>query len=456
MDLLAGLGTILPEDRVVSGGDDLERHGGGVFTYHAPVHPDAVVYPESRDEVVGVLRFANEHLIPIVPFGKGSSLEAHTLPVHSGISLDLGRMDRILEVRPDDFIARVQPGLTHGALNAALTEHGLLFPVDPGWDASLGGMAGTNASGTNAVKYGVMRDQVLGAEAVLADGTVMRTGGMAMKSSAGYDLTGLLVGSEGTLGVFTELILRLYPLPGWTVAARAVFPDIEAAGRAAVAMIRTGMRIGRVELVDARTVDAVNTYKGTDFSAAPTLFLEFSGSKASVESDVEVARETSVSEGCSSFEFEADEEAREKLWEARHDAALAISDLYPGMGMMATDVCVPISDLPGALRHARDIIESRGLDGAILGHVGDGNYHAVFPVDTGDEADQERAEAVNEEIVDYALERGGTCTGEHGIGLGKIEHLQKEHGDSLPFMREIKRIADPNGIMNPGKVFGGE
>jgi D-lactate dehydrogenase (cytochrome) len=456
MDLLAGLGTILPEDRLVSGGDDLERHGGGVFTYHAPVHPDAVVYPESRDEVVGVLRFANEHLIPIVPFGKGSSLEAHTLPVHGGISLDLGRMDRILEVRPDDFIARVQPGLTHGALNVALAEHGLLFPVDPGWDASLGGMAGTNASGTNAVKYGVMRDQVLGAEVVLADGTVMRTGGMAMKSSAGYDLTGLFVGSEGTLGVFTELILRLYPLPGWTVAARAVFPDIEAAGRAAVVMIRTGMRIGRVELVDARTIDAVNTYKGTDYAAAPTLFLEFSGSKASVESDVEVARETSVSEGCSSFEFEADEEAREKLWEARHDAALAISDLYPGMGMMATDVCVPISDLPGALRHARDIIESRGLDGAILGHVGDGNYHAVFPVDTGDEADQERAEAVNEEIVDYALERGGTCTGEHGIGLGKTEHLQKEHGDSLPFMREIKRIADPNGIMNPGKVFGGE
>jgi D-lactate dehydrogenase (cytochrome) len=454
--LLAGLGTILPGDRVVSGGDDLERHGGGVFTYHAPVQPDAVVYPECRDEVVRVLRFANEHRIPIVPFGQGSSLEAHTLPVHGGISLDLGRMDRILEVRPDDFIARVQPGLTHEALNAALAEHGLLFPVDPGWDASLGGMAGTNASGTNAVKYGVMRDQVLGVEAVLADGTVMRTGGMAMKSSAGYDLRGLFVGSEGTLGVFTELILRLYPLPEWTVAARAVFPDIEAAGRAAGAMIRTGMRIGRVELVDARTVGAVNTYKGTDYATAPTLFLEFSGSKASVESDVEVARETSASEGCSSFEFEADERAREKLWEARHDAALAIRDLYPGMGMMSTDVCVPISDLPGALRHARDIIESRGLDGAILGHVGDGNYHAVFPVDPDDEADQERAEAVNAQIVDYALERGGTSTGEHGIGLGKTRHLQKEHGDSLPFMREINRIADPNGIMNPGKIFGSE
>src|SRR5215212_11824869 len=254
MNLLAGLGTILPEDRVVFAGEDLERHGGGIFTYHTPVQPDAVVYPQSRDEVVEILRFANEHRIPIVPFGQGSSLEAHTLPVHGGISLDLGRMNHILEVRPDDFIARVQPGLTHGTLNAALAEHELLFPVDPGWDASLGGMAGTNASGTNAVKYGVMRDQVLGLEVVFADGRVMRTGGMAMKSSAGYNLIGLFVGSEGTLGVFTELILRLYPLPGRTMAARTVFPDIEAAGRAAVAMIRTGMRIGRVELVDARTV----------------------------------------------------------------------------------------------------------------------------------------------------------------------------------------------------------
>src|SRR5918994_960847 len=375
MDLLAGLGTILPEDRVVSDGDELERHGGGVFTYHAPVQPDAVVYPQSRDEVVEILRFANERRVPIVPFGQGSSLEAHTIPVSGGISLDLGRMTRILEVRPEDFIARVQPGLTHMALNATLAEHGLLFPVDPGWDASLGGMAGTNASGTNAVKYGVMRDQVLGLEVVLADGTVMRTGGMAMKSSAGYDLTGLFVGSEGTLGVFTELILRLYPLPEHVVAARAVFPEIESAGRAAVAMIRTGMGIGRVELVDARTIGAVNAYKDTEYTIAPTLFLEFSGSKASVESDVEVARETSVAEGCSSFEVEAGEEAREKLWEARHDAALAIQDLYPSMGMMGTDVCVPISDLPGALRHARDTIESRGLDGAILGNVGDGNYH---------------------------------------------------------------------------------
>jgi D-lactate dehydrogenase (cytochrome) len=273
-----------------------------------------------------------------------------------------------------------------------------------------------------------------------------------MKSSAGYNLTGLFVGSEGTLGVFTESTLRLYPLPDRTMAARAVFPDVEAAGRAAVAMIRTGMRIGRVELVDARTVEAVNAYKKTDYAVAPTLFHEFSGSETSVEDDVESARNISAAQGCTSF----DEEAREKLWEARHDAALAIRDLYPGMGMMTTDVCVPIFDLPRALRHARDTFESRGLDGAILGHVGDGNYHAVFPVDMADEADQERAEGVNAEIVDYALQRGGTCTGEHGIGAGKTAHLQKEHGNSLPLMREIKRIADPNGIMNPGKIFSGE
>ncbi|HZF59736.1 MAG TPA: FAD-linked oxidase C-terminal domain-containing protein [Rubrobacter sp.] len=454
MDPLAGLGSILPEGRVVSEGDDLERHGGGIFTYHAPVPPDVVVYPESREEVIGVIRFAGENRVPVVPFGEGSSLEAHTLPVHGGISLDLGRMNSILEVRPDDAIARVEPGVTHGALNAALAEHELFFPVDPGWDASLGGMAGTNASGTNAVRYGVMRDQVLGLEVVLGDGTVMRTGGLAMKSSAGYHLTGLFVGSEGTLGVFTELILRLYPIPGRTVAARAVFPDIEAAGRAAVAMIRTGMRIGRVELVDARTVGAVNAYKGTDYAASPALFLEFAGSEASVEHDVAAAREVSGAEGCASFEFEADEAGREKLWEARHDAALAIRDLYPGQGMMGTDVCVPISDLPGALRHARDTLASHGLDGAILGHVGDGNYHAVFPVDTTDEESRERAEEVNAEIVDYALRRGGTCTGEHGIGLGKMGHLQKEHGDSIPFMREIKRISDPGGILNPGKIFG--
>ena len=316
-------------------------------------------------------------------------------------------------------------------------------------------MTGTNASGTNAVRYGVMRDQVLGLEVVLGDGTVMTTGGLSMKSSAGYNLTGLFVGSEGTLGVFTELILRLYPIPEKILAGRAVFENIEAAGRVAVAVIRSGMQIGRVELVDARSIEAVNAYKETDYAVAPTLFFEFSGSEASVEKDVAVVRDLARAEDCESLEFEADAAGREKLWEARHDAALAIRDLYPGMGMMGTDVCVPISDLPGALRHARETIQNRGLEGVILGHVGDGNYHAVFPVDTDDEADQKRAEEVNAEIVDYALARGGTCTGEHGIGLGKIGYLEKEHGDSVAFMKGIKKLADPKGIMNPGKIFAG-
>ena len=453
MDLLAELKRVLPEDRVATDGDEVERHGTAIFTYHASRSPDAVVFPQSRDEVVEILRFANERGVPIVPFGEGSSLEAHTIPVQGGISLDLGRMDGILEIRPDDFVARVQPGVTHGKLNAALEEHGLFFPVDPGWDASIGGMAGTNASGTNAVRYGVMRDQVLGLEVVLADGTVMRTGGMAMKSSAGYHLTGLFVGSEGTLGVFTEVTLRIYPIPEHILAARATFPDIEAAGEAVGAMMRTGMQVGRVELVDARTIGAVNAFKDTDYAVAPTLFLEFSGSEAGVARDVETARAIADARGCEGFEFEVDRAGREKLWEARHDAALAIIDLNPDKKPMTTDVCVPLSDLPGALRHARESIEAAGFDGAILGHVGDGNYHAVFPVDADDAEELGRAKAVNEDIVDYALARGGTCTGEHGIGLGKIEDLQREHGDSLPFMRGIKRLADPNGIMNPGKVF---
>jgi D-lactate dehydrogenase (cytochrome) len=298
-----------------------------------------------------------------------------------------------------------------------------------------------------------MRDQVLGLEVVLAGGTVMRTGGMAMKSSAGYNLTGLFVGSEGTLGVFTEIVLRLYPIPEHLLAARAVFPDIERAGSAAVAMIRSGMQVGRVELVDARTVEAVNAYKGTFYTPSPTLFLEFSGTEAAVERDVATARALCEAEGAKRFDFEEDEAGRERLWEARHEAAFAISELNPDRRPMSTDVCVPISELPGALRHARDAIASRGLDGTILGHVGDGNYHAVFPVDPGDAADLERARAVNAEIVAYALARGGTCTGEHGVGSGKLGNLKEEHGDSLSFMRAIKRLADPKGVLNPGKIF---
>src|SRR5215213_2317833 len=328
MDLVSELRDILPEDRIRADGEEVERHGGGIFTYHDAHPPDAVVFPKDRDEVVNLLRFASERGVPVVPFGQGSSLEWQTIPTRGGISVDFGLMDEILEIRPGDFLARVQPGVTHGTLNGRLEEHGLFFPVDPGWDASLGGMVATNASGTNAVRYGAMRDQVLGLEVVLADGTVMRTGGMAMKSSAGYNLTGLFVGSEGTLGVFTEIVLRLYPIPEHVLAARATFPSIEAAGRASVAMIRSGMQIGRVELVDPRTVEAVNAYKGTSYAVSSTLFLEFGGSEA---------------EGAQAFEFEEDEAGRERLWEARHEAALAIKELYRDKKPMTTDVCVPIS-----------------------------------------------------------------------------------------------------------------
>ncbi len=453
MDLASALEDILPEDRISAASEEIERHAGGIFTYHAPHQPDVVVFPESREEVVEVLRFASGRGVPVVPYGRGSSLEGHAIPTRGGISLDFRRMNHIVGLRPDDFVARGEPGLTHGGLNAALKEHGLFFPVDPGWDASLGGMTATNASGTNAVRYGAMRDQVLGLEVVLADGTLMRTGGMAMKSSAGYNLTALFVGSEGTLGVFTEITLRLQAIPEKAVAARAVFPDIERAGRAAVAVIRSGMLVGRVELVDERTIGAVNAYKGTDYTVSPTLFLEFSGSEAAVESDARKAQRICGSEGCQSFESEEDEAAREKLWEARHEAALAVKQLNPDKMPMTTDVCVPVSSLPGALREARRTIESYGLEGAILGHVGDGNYHAVFAVDPDDAEDMERTEKVNAEIVGYALARGGTCTGEHGIGFGKTKYLEQEHGDSLPFMRQIKHLADPRNILNPGKLF---
>ena len=457
MDLAAGLEEIISDaERVVTGGEELERHAGGFFTYHAAHAPDAVVFPKDREEVVELLRFADERGVPVVPYGAGSSLEGHTIPIRGGISLDFRLMDEVIELRPDDFIVRVQPGVMRGQLNAALREHGLFFPVDPGWDASLGGMAATNASGTNAVRHGAMRDRVLGLEVVLAGGRVMKTGGMSMKSSAGYNLTALFVGSEGTLGVFTEITLTLEAIPEHILAARVTFPDIERAGRAAVAMVRSGMQVGRVELVDARSVEAVNAYKGTDYAISPTLFLEFSGSEVSVGHDLESARCISGKEGAGEFEFEVDEAAREKLWEARHEAGLAVSRLNPDKKPMTTDVCVPISDLPDALREARDTIASHGLEGTILGHVGDGNYHAIFPVDPEDAADLEKAGKVNAEIVAYALARGGTCTGEHGIGFGKASYLQEEHGDSLAFMRAIKDASDPNGIMNPGKIFSGE
>ncbi|MCL6575565.1 FAD-linked oxidase C-terminal domain-containing protein [Kyrpidia sp.] len=439
-------------DRVTVNETILEHHSHDL-TYHAPHLPEAVVFPTDTQEVSRIVRFANENGIPVVPFGVGSSLEGHVIPVRGGITLDLSRMNQILEIRPQDFLVRVQPGVTRSQLNQALRRHGLFFPVDPGADATLGGMAATNASGTNAVRYGAMRGQVLGLEVVLPDGRIIHTGGLSVKSSAGYYLTGLFVGSEGTLGVITEVILRVYGIPEHTAAARAVFPDVESAGRAAVALIGSGMTVGRVELVDAKTIVAVNRFKGTDYLESPTLFLEFGGGRKAVEEDIRLAEELVNSEGCQTFVYEHDPEAVAKLWEARHHAALALMAMAPGKKMMTTDVCVPISHLPGALHAARELMERRGMDGFILGHVGDGNYHAGFAVDADNPEDIARAEEVNAAIVRYALERGGTCTGEHGVGMGKRKYLPEEHGEAVELMRGIKALIDPKGIMNPGKVI---
>ena len=430
----------------------LDQHGRDI-SHHPPRAPDAVVFPRERAEVERILRFANERRIPVVPFGKGTSVEGHVIPVRGGISLDLSLMDRVLEVRPDDFLARVEPGLTRIRLNGRLHEHGFFFPIDPGADASVGGMVATNASGSNAVRYGAMRNNVLGLEVVLADGTAVRTGGTAAKSSAGYDLTRLFVGSEGTLGVVTEATLRIHRLPPFVMAGRAVFVDVDAAALAALRLVQSGTAVSRVELMDDLSVRAVNAYKGTDYAEQATLFLEFGGSEASVRGDVEIARRIARSAGAVSFEADADEQARSRLWEARHHAAWAIMAAAPGKKLMSTDVSVPVSALPGAIKSARAVADAAGVTCAVLGHVGDGNYHTVFTVDPTNEDEVARAETINAEIVRYALARGGTCTGEHGIGVGKTAYLREQYGAAVDVMHALKATLDPNGILNPGKVL---
>lgn len=456
MELAQQLKQLLQDDERVSTSTSLREQHGRDLTYHAPRLPDVVVFPKSTEEVSRVLAFANENKIPVVPFGAGSSLEGHVIPVMGGISLDMTLMDQVIELRPEDFVARVQPGLRRQELNRRLKKYGLFFPVDPGADATIGGMAATNASGTNAVRYGVMKDRVLGLEVVLADGRVVRTGSMAVKSSAGYQLTNLFVGSEGTLGVITEVTLKLAGLPEATVAARAVFNSVDEAGQAAVDMIHSGLMIGRVELVDALTIRAVNRSKETDYPEQPTLFLEFSGRQNSIEEDVQFAKELAEQNNVQLWTEERDPEQRAKLWEARHEAGLAVMALYPGTKHMTTDVCVPISLLPESLKKARELIEQYKIEAAIFGHVGDGNYHVSFNFDPNNQSELEKAKAVNEAIVKFAIENGGTCTGEHGIGLGKVKYLEQQYEQAVPIMASIKNLFDPNGILNPGKVLSRE
>lgn len=436
---------LVPDETRVSEVESILDQHAGDLSYHDARRPDVVVFPESTAEVSAVLAYANAEGIPVVPFGAGTSLEGHVIPLHGGISLDLTRMDEIVAVRPEDLTATVQAGVTRSQLEAATGPHGLWFPVDPGADATLGGMAATNASGTTTVRYGGMRGHVLALEVVLADGRVIRTGTRAVKTSAGYNLTELFVGSEGTLGVITEVTLRLRPIPDDIVVARAAFPSVEAACRAAAAIIGAGVLVTRCELLDRTTIASLNAYRGTSFPESPYLFIEASG-------DLDPVRELAVDEGATAFEAERDPTARARMWDARHNALHASLALAPGSKAMTTDVAVPVSELAAAMEHARTKLDASGLLGGIVGHVGDGNFHVAFLLDPGDAESTARAAALNDALVDDALARGGTCTGEHGIGHGKLAYLAREHGDLVPLYRGIKDLLDPRGILNPGKV----
>jgi D-lactate dehydrogenase (cytochrome) len=441
----------LSSHQVTTNASILEQHSHDE-SYHTPVLPDVVVYPESVEDVQKVVEYAANHGIPVIPFGVGSGLEGHVVPVKRGITLDMMRMNEVVEVRRDDFLVCVQPGVTRVQLNEVLKRFGLFFPVDPGANASLGGMAATNASGTTTVRYGAMKDNVRAAQVVLADGTVIRTGSLATKSSSGLNLTSLFVGSEGTLGIFTELWLKVYGIPEKIVAARAEFPDVERCVRAAHAMMGAGVPVARLELVTAPFIQAFNLYKQTRYTAVPTLFLEFHGNPRSVHYDVDLAREIAGEEGCAHFEDVTTEEDRNQLWEARHSAAYAFMHQYPGLHHMATDVCVPLSKLPEAVTHAENVLRESNVHGAIVGHVGDGNFHASLAVNSADPQSMAQAYHVNEQIVHHALAVGGTCTGEHGVGLGKRKYQEREHGPAIEVMRAIKLALDPGHILNPGKL----
>jgi D-lactate dehydrogenase (cytochrome) len=430
-----------------------EQHGTDI-SHITPAPPDAVAFAQSTDEVSEVVKICARTGVPLIPFGTGTSLEGHIIAVEGGISLDISGMNRVLAVHREDLDVVVQPGVTRKALNAHIRDTGLFFPIDPGADASLGGMAATRASGTNAVRYGTMRENVLALEVVTADGRVIRTGGRARKSSAGYDLTRLFVGSEGTLGVITELTLRLYGIPEKIAAAVCSFDSLAGAVDTVIATIQSGIPIARIELLDDLQMQMLNDYAKLSYPVKDTLFMEFHGTEAGVREQTEMVQGLARENGGANFVWTTQTEERSKLWQARHDAAWSAKQARPGWGFWATDVCVPISHLAEVVLATKADIEREGLVAPIVGHVGDGNFHLVILVKPNDAAYFARAEAVNDRMIARALAVGGTCTGEHGIGLGKKKYLRAEHGESVAVMEAIKRALDPQNIMNPGKIFG--
>jgi D-lactate dehydrogenase (cytochrome) len=428
-----------------------EHHGTDISSY--PVTPpDAVVFPDSTDEVVAIVNACARHRVPMIPFGVGTSVEGHVLATNGGVCIDLGQMNRIVEVNASDLDVRVEPGVTRKQLNSYLHDTGLFFPIDPGADATLGGMASTRASGTNAVRYGTMRENVLGMTVVLADGRVIRTGGRARKSAAGYDLTRLFVGAEGTLGIITELTLRLYAIPDGLSAAVCAFPTVTAAVDSVIEAIQCGIPIARVELLDTLTVSAVNKYSKLGLREAPTLWYEFHGTPSGVEEQAKQMQEIAREHGGLDFEWATRPEERSRLWQARHDAYFACLQLRKGSRMIATDVCVPISRLAECIAATEKDIAQATMPIPLFGHVGDGNFHLMILVDPDSDADLQEAWDLNTRLVRRALAMGGTCTGEHGIGLGKREFLIEEFGAGVEVMRQLKATLDPENLLNPGKV----
>ena len=421
-------------------------------SYHIPKLPDAVVMVQSTEEVSGIVKLCAKYQCPVIPFGAGTSLEGQVIPESGGVSLDFTEMNQVLRLSEEDLDVTVQAGVTRRQLDTHLRATGLFFPVDPGADATFGGMAATRASGTNAVRYGTMRENVLGLTVVMADGQIIKTGGRARKSSAGYDLTKLMIGSEGTLGIITELTVRLYGRPEAMAAAVCDFETLEGAVNAVIQTVQLGIPVARIEFLDEVQIDAINRYSNLDYPLKPTLFLEFHGTEKGVVEQAEMVGELAADNGGGEFQWSDKEEEKNKLWRARHDAAYACKALRPGAGMWATDVCVPVSRLAECILETRKDIDETGLLSPIVGHVGDGNFHTVMLVDTDNEDEMKTAIAFNERLLERSLSMGGTITGEHGIGTGKMEFLIKEHGAAVNVMKTIKQALDPQNILNPGKV----
>jgi D-lactate dehydrogenase (cytochrome) len=451
-ELLAALQAVFGER--VSTAPAVRAHHGRDESPFDPLPPDAVVFAQRTDEVRTVVELCARYDVPLIPYGNGSSLEGHLLAVEGGISVDLSGMNRVLSIDAQDLTATVEAGVSRKTLNDALRDTGLFFPIDPGADASIGGMSATRASGTNAVRYGTMRENVLGLTVVLADGRVVKTGTRARKSSAGYDLTRLFVGSEGTLGVITEVTVRLYPQPEAVSAAVCAFPSMGEAVQTVIETIQLGVPVARVEFVDALAIRAINRHSNLSFIESPTLFFEFHGTDASVKEQAERVESLAAEHAGSGFAWATRPEERSRLWNARHNAFFAMLQLKPGCRAVTTDVCVPISRLAECVVQTEDDLRGSPLPCPIVGHVGDGNFHVAMLIDPAKPDELAEAERLNRRVVERALAMGGTCTGEHGIGLHKMDFLIEEHGaDAVDAMRAIKHALDPRNLMNPGKIF---